>query len=316
MKWSLIGLVGLGFCAAVCAAILVAGLSGSGLRANTNAQDSGREVTVLVASRPLPAMTVLDASCVKEMVTARSQTTPDALGSSVDVVGKVLARPMVSGQAFTRSAFTEGSGTQLAAMLPRGKRALAISVTGYAGLEGVLYPGSMVDVLASFRSSGAAGVDYREAMTTTLLEGVSVLAIEKMTVVNTDKERKDESDLVAANRVGSTRRVTLLVDVEQAKALQLAMEQGTLALALRNPLDNSTSRNNGVTLTEVLSNSDSFKRGPALDRPAPIAQVTAVAAAATAATLPTTMETAARWETVIMRGNNVETRQFSMPTAH
>src|SRR4051812_8972650 len=222
MKWSLIGLVGLGFCAAICAAILVAGLSGGGLRANTSLQDGNHDVTVLVASRPLPAMTVVDASCVKEMIAPRGQMTPDALGSSVDVVGKVLARPMVAGQAFTRSAFSEGSGTQLAAMLPRGKRALAISVTGYAGLEGVLYPGSMVDVLASFRSSGAPGLDYREAMTTTLLEGISVLAIERMTVVNADKDRKEESDLVAGTRAAATRRVTLLVDAEQAKALQLA----------------------------------------------------------------------------------------------
>ena len=33
--------------------------------------------------------------------------------------------------------------------------------------------------------------------------------------------------------------MTLLVDTKQAKALSLAMDQGTLSLALRNPLDGS-----------------------------------------------------------------------------
>ncbi len=48
---------------------------------------------------------------------------------------------------------------------------------------------------------------------------------------------------VDAGRAGDNHCVTLLVDSKQAKALQLAMEQGTLSLALRNPLDPATTDN-------------------------------------------------------------------------
>ena len=61
------------------------------------------------------------------------------------------------------------------------------------------------------------------------------LAIEQQTVVSPGKTVSEMENV--SSRATDVRCVTLLVDSRQANALQLAMEQGVLSLALRNPLD-------------------------------------------------------------------------------
>jgi Flp pilus assembly protein CpaB len=97
----------------------------------------------------------------------------------------------------------------------------------------LLYPGCVVDVLAGFKLTYA----YQgkgQAISTTLLHGIQVLAVEKKTIVS-----KQEDELEAAKPPTSSRNisVTLMVDPRQAEALQLAMKHGNISLALRNPLD-------------------------------------------------------------------------------
>jgi hypothetical protein len=54
------------------------------------------------------------------------------------------------------------------------------------------------------------------------------------------------------SHLGGSRRVTLLVDTKQAMTLQLAMQQGTLSLALRNPLDSAAGDRETVRLSTLL----------------------------------------------------------------
>jgi Flp pilus assembly protein CpaB len=116
----------------------------------------------------------------------------------------------------------------LASTLPHRMRAMTISVSEHAGMSDLLYPGSLVDVLASFRVRGGDGV-----LSMTLLRGVQVLALEDRTVVSPQEEAGSR------NRNERRRRVTLMVDLKQAEALQLAMEHGSINLAMRNPIDSA-----------------------------------------------------------------------------
>ena len=71
-----------------------------------------------------------------------------ASANASQVVGRAVIKPMVAGQPFTRTSFVpEGTGPHLAAILQPGMRAVTVQVSEYAGLEGILYPGSVVDVL-------------------------------------------------------------------------------------------------------------------------------------------------------------------------
>jgi pilus assembly protein CpaB len=231
-------LVLLGVFAALCAAVLVATLKA---RNSAPAPAADEQVEIVVATKDLAAMTVVDSNCVKVETVSKKDAPPDRIppdrvSSAYSAVGRVLSVPLVMGQVFTEKCFAkEGSGAHLAAVLPEGMRAVSIPVEGAAGLKGLLYPGSLVDVFASFsRAPGGSGGPAGQVLSMPLIERVQVLAIETNTVFAPGEAHVD----TAASRRGDNKTmVTLMVSPEDAQALQLAMGQGTLMLALRNPLD-------------------------------------------------------------------------------
>ncbi len=250
MKWSVMGLVLLAVVAAVCAAVLVGSLR-AGLRGAAAQEVESAVVKVLVAAKDMPAMSVVDAGAIREKQVARDQAPEEFISNPVQAIGKVLALPMAEGQPFSSGCFaSEGTGMQLAAALPQGMRAVSISLTQHSGLDGLLYPGSVVDVLASFQVN-AEKDKLQEAVSAVLIQGVEVLAVEDRTVVSDTGKDSTDSALGRASQYGRKRKVTLLVTPKQAEALQLAMEHGRLSLAMRNPLDATPSRRKGTFLSEL-----------------------------------------------------------------
>jgi pilus assembly protein CpaB len=286
MKWAVVVLCLLGSVAAASAALLVHALRNPSAAAPMGTSD----VTVLIAKKAMPAMTVIDSSVVDVQVLPPDKAPAHCISSAVAVVGKVLTRPIMEGQAFTTMYFADpGSAQQLAAVIPNGKRAVGISVTNYAGLDGLLYPGSMVDVMVSLKSGEGTEGSRRDAFTTTLLENVQVLAIEQQTVVSQNRV----TNPIESGRANESHCVTLLVDSKQAKALQLAMEQGTLSLALRNPMDVADADRDAFWAQSLTGNG--IQRTPRTIQLAP------------------TPAAGPRWEMTIMRGGAVETKSFPMP---
>jgi pilus assembly protein CpaB len=242
--WSFVILGFLGIAAALCAAVLVVALKARPLKAV--AYSPAADVRILVAAEKLPAMTVVNAGAVQDKMVPRTALPEGYLTDSSQIIGKVLALPVEQGQPLTKRLFpTEGSGFELAGMLPPGKRAVSVSLPEYSGLEGILYPGSIVDVMAAFDLK--ANNKYGSAVSTTLLENVQVLAVEDLTVT-ADKE---EPQTTAQKDIGKRGiLVTLMVDPKQAEALQLAMEHGSVSLAMRNPLDSERSQSDATLLSE------------------------------------------------------------------
>lgn len=245
MRWTTLGLVALGLVAAVCAAVLVAVL-----KAQTMPEGMGgsvREVTLVVAAKALPTSSAVDGDSVTTTVVPQDQAPADYVPNAALVVGKVLALPMVKGQVFTKGCFvTEGSGAHLAAALPEGKRAVSVPLSKGSSLEGLLYPGSVVDVMACLDKSSRGGGHQRGWLSIPLLECIPVLAVETDTVVAGDSTRMSGS-----SRLSNTTIVTLMVDMEQAQALQLAMTNGNIMLAMRNPLDRASTAAGQAHLSEI-----------------------------------------------------------------
>jgi pilus assembly protein CpaB len=249
MKWSIVGLVFFGLVAAFSAAILVASLRASG-RPDTS------QVTILVASQDLPRSKIVDKDSVVEKTVSRKEVPEGALVNHVQVIGNVLAVPMLEGEVFKAECFASaGSGQRVASILSDGMRAMTLSLSDYGGLSGILYPGCYVDVLTSFRLPGAEGTGKSEAMSMPLLQAVQVLAVEADTVVS-DKEESE------GKKAGGGRAkkllVTLMVDLEQASALQLALQYGTVSLALRNPLDVEKVKKNQSYLSKLSAGQTGF----------------------------------------------------------
>jgi Flp pilus assembly protein CpaB len=327
MKWAIVGLTVLGVAAAACAALLVSAIRTGSLLPERSARLDG-EVQVLYAKFPLPAMTVVEGDMVASKKMPRSQAPPHSITDPVQVVGRVLTVAVVEGQPFTSNCFASESSASVAAAVGKGKRAVGISVTDYGGLEGLLYPGSVVDVMMSLKeddNSGHVNQPTRDALATTLLERVQVLAIERQTVVS-GSAAKVGDDIESSMRPTKTRRVTLLVDTKQAKILQLAMEQGTLSLAMRNPLDTDAGDADQISLRSIIGGADLPKPDDgkpagwerALSMVLNAGKEAARNAAAARAPKPSddpfaaSAPPAARWETTVIRGDKSQTYSFPM----
>lgn len=301
MKLAIAGLCFLGIVAAACAAVVVNGLRIPAMMTTMNSpkiENESAEVGVLFVTRTLSAMTVVDGSMVSTKTMLRQNAPAGYLTNPTEVVGKIISTPLAGGQPFTKNCFADISGPrQLAAVIPRGKRAVGISVTEYGGLDGLIYPGSIVDVMVSFRpADGGTAQTHRDAVTTTLIENIQVLAFEQQTVVSPGKVGDAEEN----NKSHGQRRVALLVDTRQAKALELAMDQGTLSLALRNPLDSTDGDRDAVSVRSIMG--EPLNPAPTVNpeaRPLP-------------ATQPATVEVP-HWDTMIIRGQKVEIRSFPLP---
>jgi pilus assembly protein CpaB len=242
MRWAVIILIVLGILAAISASLLV-----NTLRTEKKETLTGKgQVKVVVAARSLPAMSWITSQNIEMKAVQKKGLAADYFSDPTQVVGKVLAVPIVKDQVLTKSSLiTEGSGEQLAATLPAGMRAVSVPVSKHSVMGGLLYPGCLVDVIATFnlRSSDAKG----EAISTTLLNGVRVLAIQDESIISR-VDSQEQKPKVERNETQLT--VTLMVDSRQAEALQLAMNNGKIALAMKNPLDQQEVGSDAMVLSQ------------------------------------------------------------------
>jgi pilus assembly protein CpaB len=152
--------------------------------------------------------------------------------------GRVALRPIVAGEPVLASKVsgTDGRAT-LAANLPRNMRAVAIPVNDVAGVGGFVRPGDVVDVLLTRQIPGE-GSQTNDKMTTVVLENALVLGTDQVL---------DESD--TEPKVGKT--ATLQTDIYGAQKLALAVQVGTLSLALRNVADQNVGETRPVIARDL-----------------------------------------------------------------
>lgn len=151
---------------------------------------------------------------------------------------RVALRPIVPGEPLLASKVSGADGrATLSANLPLGQLAYAIPVNDVAGVGGFVRPGDVVDVLLT-RVIPGEGNQSGEKMTDVVLEAVPVLGIDQVA---------DEKNTQPA--VGKT--ATLQVDTYGAQKLALAMQSGTMSLALRNVADQVTGARKTVTRADL-----------------------------------------------------------------
>ena len=337
MKWSIAGLMLLGVGAAVCASVMVASLR-VGTPAVASSHVDLEDVQIMVAAGALPAMSVVDARSVMIKNVPANETPDNFMRRPTDVIGKLLAVPMVEGQVFTTGHFVDDkSGARLASALAHGMRAVSVSLSPEKA--GMLYPGCVVDVLVSLNRPSPDGTSIREAISMTLLQGIEVLAIDEASVMSeASVPEPTETETTGATRRGRRDRlVTLMVNSNQAKALQLAAQYGSVSLALRNPLDASPVETESTMLSDL---ADEYSRivavlappqaegkegtagegAQAAGGPTDAASVEARARLQRPAPPPAPVEPVViekperpKWETVVNRGGQIELIRFRRP---
>jgi pilus assembly protein CpaB len=307
MKLVTVGLFAVGVVAAASAAVLVASLQGGPAKAGESAPT---ETTIVVASRELAAMTTLDESAVTTRTVKAGLAPAGAFGDAVQCIGKMLTAPVHAGQALTSDAFAaDGAVSRLAAALPSGRRAVSISLGDNSAVS-LLYPGCLVDVLATMRITRKSG--EQQAVTVTLMQSVTVLAVGAQTIVSPAGTAATDA------HTGERPSVALLVDSRQAEMLKLAMQEGSLSLILRNPADTDHATAMGADMNALVPAPASV--------PAPMPAPVDALPPALPPALPITAAPAAihtidepqqqTWEATVLRGSERESRTFVLPASH
>lgn len=184
---------------------------------------------LVVAARPLPVGTRLKAEDLQMATSPGPSTARTAFSSSTSIIGRTLIMNLEKGQVVREEDLADrGSGAAIASQLPAGFRAITVTLRD-AGPEVVLYPGALVDVLATVEIPGRSG--GRESVTRTLVEGVRVVAVNDEAVGGRTAE--------AGDRRTTPRRptVTIAVTPEQAAQVELAGSRGQIGVTLRSSDD-------------------------------------------------------------------------------
>ena len=150
---------------------------------------------------------------------------PDALEQTV---GSIARTNLLGGEPIRRERLIKADGGFMAAMLPSGMRAVAISIDnrGATSAGGFILPNDRVDILRTSQDndagrSGGGSVQVTE----TILSNIRVLAIGQAV-----QERNGE-------KVVTGETATLELTPSQAEAVTLAQKVGQLSLALRSIAD-------------------------------------------------------------------------------
>lgn len=184
-------------------------------------------IPVVVASQDIPEGTVvtfdmISQRAVPEQFVTSSVVRPDS--ASYIVNQKVLV-PLQAGDPLLWSQFeTTRAAERISTRVQRQTRAMTIEVGAASSVGGWVRPNDHVDVIGNFRDP-----QTNEQVSLTILQNVIVLATGKITGTT-------NVNLIPENQRDYT-HVTLLVIPEEAEALNLAAELGSLALTIRSDQD-------------------------------------------------------------------------------
>lgn len=164
-------------------------------------------------------------------------TTDIPPGSATDknvVIGRVARQNIYPGEAILETDLAPvGARGGLEAAIEPGKRAITVRVNDVIAVAGFAHPGSYVDVLVSAKDPKG------DQFSMIVLNRVKILAIAQET----------QSDPAQPKVVNA---VTLELTPEEAEALDLARNVGSLTLVLRNESDRNQTATDGAQMNELL----------------------------------------------------------------
>ena len=195
----------------------------------------------MVAAKDLPATTIITPECIEKKTLPLAelpisvQKGVEKLAGEAASINRVLGMGVVKGTVLTESSFLpHGSAEELIAKIPPGMRAFTVNLRSGIPDRSLLRPGSIVDVVSITKLSREQG---GKTIASPLLNRILVLAVQGESVISNPPPGQPGAP---SRPTSQGVDVTLQVDNQQAAALQLAISQGSIALFLRSPGDNTT----------------------------------------------------------------------------
>jgi len=188
--------------------------------------------TILVASRAIPARTILTADMLARVSRPADAVDPDVLVVPANAVGSQALSDIPAGSQLTASKLTRAAAVGLPGKVHVGMRAVSIAIDRVKGVSNLIRAGDRVDVIAATQPR-----TDQPSKVMTIIRGALVLSIGTMT---------DPGATPAPDPNGGVQSqfmtATLEVDPKQADLLTLADVNATLRLALRSPKESLRSR--------------------------------------------------------------------------
>ncbi|MEP3279493.1 MAG: Flp pilus assembly protein CpaB [Stappiaceae bacterium] len=147
------------------------------------------------------------------------ESKPEALE---EFVGQVARAPLFNGEPIHAQRLIKTNHGFLSAILPKGKRAVAVTVEEETMAGGFILPDDRVDILLTKEiESGGEGGGRRDFFTETILENIRVLAIDTQTAG--DSEEKSLTPDKTATLELTPRQAELVAQAEKAGGISLAL---------------------------------------------------------------------------------------------
>ena len=182
-------------------------------RTNANYRD------VVVTATDLTFGVKLDRAMLR-VVRYPKDAVPEGAYASLDSVLGQTTKVFMGAREPVTAIKMSSRGGGLSMLVRPSMRAASLEVNQVSGVSGFVLPGDRVDVLVTIDARNMND----DAVTRTVLQNTEVLAAGQKT------EQQD-------NKPITVQAVTLLVSPEGAETLALALHEGKVALALRNPED-------------------------------------------------------------------------------
>ncbi len=143
---------------------------------------------------------------------------PDA---PTDYSGRITRAPIFAGEPIRSERLINTDKGFMSAILPKGKRAIAVSVEAETTAGGFILPGDKVDLILTRKANGGAHSE-------TILENIRVLAIDSTTAGEQ-----------AEKNLNPKRTATLELTLDQSEIVAQSQQTGTISLALRSAQDSA-----------------------------------------------------------------------------
>jgi pilus assembly protein CpaB len=214
-----------------------------------------RTTDVFVPAAELAAGTILTPERLGRMALAQAAVTDEMFVAGAEARrrsnGSVARQMLPKGVPITKSAIVQpGDRGFLAAVLPKGKRAISIPVGEVAGVSGLILPGDRVDIILTYSVSGGTIDAERDIRASeTVMTNLRVLALDQR--LSQKRVAPDGSPITDAPPIART--ATLAVSPQQAEMITLATTLGDLSLVLNSVHDGGDpeAMDDAVAETEV-----------------------------------------------------------------
>lgn len=138
--------------AALCGILLYSFFSGYEKKSNENTEENEQKTEqVVIATKDIPAYTELKREMLKVISVTEGSSHANAAHTIEEAAGKITEREIASGeQILTNKIYKTGdSGTSLSYEIPKGMRAMTISVGLEQDVAGYMEEGDLIDIIVS-----------------------------------------------------------------------------------------------------------------------------------------------------------------------